>query len=143
MFAATIYRHKWLSCTAPANFLRFLNDVVRASPERELHMILDNLNIHKNEAARRWLEWHPRAHSHYTPTHASWVNVNIVEVFFSILGKQGLSQRVNTIAFRITELNRKTLALSGWRKVGSPVSPHVRWRRSYDANKFKLCCLLK
>ncbi|PYT72028.1 MAG: IS630 family transposase, partial [Acidobacteria bacterium] len=37
------------------NFLRFLNDVVRAFPEQELHMILDNLNIHKNEAARRWL----------------------------------------------------------------------------------------
>jgi len=67
------------------NFLRFLNDVVRAFPERELHMILDNLNIHKNEAARRWLKRHPRAHFHYTPTHASWVNM--VEVFFSILAK--------------------------------------------------------
>lgn len=76
------------------NFLRFLNDVVRAFPERELHMILDNLNIHKNEAARRWLKRHPRAHFHYTPTHASWVNM--VEVFFSILGKQGLSQSVHT-----------------------------------------------
>ena len=76
------------------NFLRFLNDVVSAFPERELHMILDNLNIHKNEAARRWLKRHPRAHFHYTPTHASWVNM--VEVFFSILGKQGLSQSVHT-----------------------------------------------
>ncbi len=76
------------------NFLRFLNDVVRAFPERELHMILDNLNIHKNEAARHWLKRHPRAHFHYTPTHASWVNM--VEVFFSILGKQGLSQSVHT-----------------------------------------------
>src|SRR5438874_4179377 len=76
------------------NFLRFLNDVVSAFPERELHMILDNLNIHKNEAARRWLKRHPRAHFHYTPTHASWVN--LVEVFFSILGKQGLSQCVHT-----------------------------------------------
>src|SRR5207248_2992797 len=47
------------------NFLRFLNDVVSAFPERELHMILDNLNIHKNEAARRWLKRHPRAHFHY------------------------------------------------------------------------------
>jgi DDE superfamily endonuclease len=38
-------------------------------------MILDNLNIHKNEAARRWLQRHPRVHFHYTPTHASWVNM--------------------------------------------------------------------
>src|SRR5713226_4042043 len=72
------------------NFLRFLKDVIAAFPEHELHMILDNLNIHKNEAARRWLQRHPRVHFHYTPTHASWVNM--VECFFSILGKQALSQ---------------------------------------------------
>jgi transposase len=74
------------------NFLRFLRDVVAAFPRRELHMVLDNLNIHKNEAARRWLERHPRVHFHYTPTHASWVNM--VECFFSILTRQGLAQSV-------------------------------------------------
>jgi hypothetical protein len=37
------------------NFLRFMNDVVRAYPNRELHLVVDNLNIHQNEAARRWL----------------------------------------------------------------------------------------
>jgi len=37
------------------NFLRFLNQVVQAFPGRELHMVLDNLNIHKNAAAQRWL----------------------------------------------------------------------------------------
>jgi transposase len=76
------------------NFLRFLKDVVEAFPDRDLHIVLDNLNIHKNEAAQRWLKLHPRVHSHYTPTHASWVNM--VEGFFSILGKQGLSQSVPT-----------------------------------------------
>ena len=57
------------------NFLRFMDDVISAFPQRELHIVLDNLNIHKNEAARRWLERHPQAHFHYTPTHASWVNL--------------------------------------------------------------------
>lgn len=76
------------------NFIRFLGDVVAAFPQRELHVILDNLNIHKNEAARRWLKRHPQVHFHYIPTHASWVN--LVECFFSILGKQGLSQSVHT-----------------------------------------------
>src|SRR6266436_740886 len=76
------------------NFLRFLKDVVEAFPNRELHMILDNLNLHKNEAARRWLKRHPQAHFHYTPTHAAWVNM--VECFFSLLGKEGLSQSVHT-----------------------------------------------
>ena len=42
------------------NFLRFLKDVIAAFPERELHIILDNLNIHKNRAARNWLKRHPR-----------------------------------------------------------------------------------
>src|SRR3989442_4576952 len=46
------------------NVLQFLKDVIAAFPEHELHMILDNLNIHKNEAARRWLQRHPRVHFH-------------------------------------------------------------------------------
>jgi transposase len=75
------------------NFLRFMDDVVAAFPHRDLHVVLDNLNIHKNAAAIRWLKRHPRVHFHHTPTHASWVN--LIEVFFSILGKQGLAQRVD------------------------------------------------
>jgi transposase len=75
------------------NFLRFMNEVVAAFPGRALHVILDNLNIHKNDAAERWLKRHPLVRFHYTPTHASWVN--LIECFFSILGKQGLSQRVD------------------------------------------------
>jgi hypothetical protein len=43
------------------NFLRFMNAVVRAYPGRELHIVADNLNIHKNEALRRWvLGGHPK-----------------------------------------------------------------------------------
>lgn len=76
-----------------ANFLRFMDDVVAAFPQRELHVILDNLNIHENAAAQRWLARHRRVQFHHTPTHASWVN--LIEVFFSILGKQGLAHRVD------------------------------------------------
>jgi transposase len=76
-----------------ANFLRFMDEVVAAFPQRALHVILDNLNIHKNAAAQRWLARHPTVQFHHTPTHASWVN--LIEVFFSILGKQGLTQRVD------------------------------------------------
>jgi transposase len=83
------------------NFLHFLKDVMAAFPERELHMILDNLNIHKNRAARNWLKRHPRVHFHYTPTHASWVNM--VECFFSILGKRALSQSVHTSKRQLKE----------------------------------------
>ncbi len=90
------------------NFLRFMDDVVAAFPQRELHVVLDNLNIHKNEAARRWLTRHPQVHFHYTPTHASWVNM--VECFFSILGKQGLSQSVHTSKRDLKEFLLKYIA---------------------------------
>src|SRR5947208_6630266 len=36
--------------------------------------------------------WNPGVHFHYTPTHASWVN--LIECFFSILSKQGLAHSV-------------------------------------------------
>jgi transposase len=84
------------------NFLRFMNEVVRAYPDRELHVIADNLNIHKNEAARRWLGRHPRVKFHYTPTHASWVN--LIECFFSILSKQGLAHSVQRSKQDLKEL---------------------------------------
>ncbi len=74
------------------DFLSFMDDVARSYPVRELHVILDNLNIHKNEAAKRWLLSHPRVHFHYTATHASWMNM--IECFFSILTRQALTHSV-------------------------------------------------
>ena len=74
------------------DFLSFMEEVVKSYPLGELHVVLDNLNIHKNEAAKQWLLRHPRVHFHYTPTHASWRNM--IECFFSILTRQALSQSV-------------------------------------------------
>ena len=74
------------------DFLSFMDDVVKSYPTHELHVVLDNLNIHKNEAARQWLLRHPRVHFHYTATHASWMN--LIECFFSILTRQALTQSV-------------------------------------------------
>lgn len=76
-----------------ADFLSFMDDVLKSYPQRELHVVLDNLNIHKNQAAKEWLLRHPRVHFHYTATHASWMNM--IECFFSILSRQGLSQSVH------------------------------------------------
>jgi transposase len=90
------------------NFLRFMNDVVRAYPGLELHVVADNLNIHNNEAARRWLGRHPLVAFHYTPTHASWVN--LIECFFSILSKQGLTHSVQRSKQDLKDLLRRFLA---------------------------------
>ena len=91
-----------------ANFLRFMDDVAAAFPGRDLHVVLDNLNIHKNEAAQRWLKRHPHVHFHHTPTHASWVN--LVECFFSILSKRGLSQSAHRSKRQLKEFLLKFLA---------------------------------
>jgi transposase len=73
-----------------ADFLTFMRQVVRAYPEQELHVILDNSSSHRTPAVRDWLTEHSLVHFHYTPTSASWLNQ--VEGFFGILGKQSLSQ---------------------------------------------------
>jgi transposase len=69
-------------------FLDFMNQVVAAYPDREIHVILDNLNTHKPKRDR-WLARHSNVHFHYTPTHASWLNQ--IEVWFSILSGRSLS----------------------------------------------------
>lgn len=74
------------------DFLSFMDDVVKSYPLGELHVVLDNLNIHKNEAAQQWLLRHARVHFHYTATHASWMNM--IECFFSVLTRQALTHSV-------------------------------------------------
>lgn len=62
----------------------FMDHVAAEYPDREVHVVWDNLNIHGGE---RWKEFNRRHggrfHFHYTPLHASWVNQ--VELFFGIL----------------------------------------------------------
>ena len=68
-------------------FLDFMNRVVAAWPDTDIHVILDNLNTHKPKNDR-WLKLHPNVNFHFTPTRASWLNQ--VEIWFSILQEQSL-----------------------------------------------------
>src|SRR5271169_2676208 len=92
----------WARWTTPRLFLA---PGLKCSPKRRtskerLYIVLDNLDTHTNEAATKWLEAHRLVSFHYTPTHASWVN--IVECFFSILTRQGLQQAVHLSAQELT-----------------------------------------
>src|SRR5271157_3698379 len=69
-------------------FLDFMNRLLAQHPEREIHVILDNLNTHKPKCDR-WLARHSQVHLHFTPTHASWMNQ--VEIWFSILQRHSLA----------------------------------------------------
>lgn len=68
-------------------FLDFMNDICNEYPDKEIHVVLDNLNIHKPKNDR-WLSRHKNVHFHYTPTHASWLNM--IESWFSILSRSAL-----------------------------------------------------
>ena len=81
--------HRLSASHTAADFLTFMRKVVRAYPDCELHVILDNSSTHSTPDVRAWLALHPAVHFHYTPTSASWLNQ--VEGFFGILGKQSLS----------------------------------------------------
>ena len=67
-------------------FLAFLRQIVRAYPDGELHIVLDNSSTHTTPEIQSWLSRHTRVHFHFTPTGASWMNM--VETWFSILTRQ-------------------------------------------------------
>mgnify|MGYP005847510701 CR=1 FL=1 len=73
-------------------FLDFLKMLSKAYPSGELHLIVDNLSVHKHENVQRWLQSHPRIKFHFTPTHASWLNQ--IEIWFSILGRKVLKRGI-------------------------------------------------
>lgn len=68
-------------------FLDFMNGVLASHPGKEIHVVLDNLNTHKPKYDR-WLARHKNVHFHFTPTHASWLN--LCECWFSILSRGAL-----------------------------------------------------
>ena len=77
-------------------FLDFMNGIVSAYPDTAIHVILDNLNIHKPKNDR-WLKRHPHVQFHFTPTRASWLNHG--EIWFSILqGKSLQGASFNSVA---------------------------------------------
>jgi transposase len=97
-------------------FLRFLKQVARAYPDRELHLVMDNYAAHKRVEIRDWLAAHPRVQVHFTPTSASWMN--LVEVWFGIIERQAIHRG----SYRsVTDLTRAIRAfIDGWNQRAHP-----------------------
>ena len=84
------------------DFARFVRDLLRRYPDAErVHLVMDNLNTHNEkslietfgeEAARPMLD---RIVWHYTPKHASWLNMAEIEI--SAIQRQCLSRRLATL----------------------------------------------
>lgn len=97
-------------------FLQFLKRIVRAYPEGELHIILDNYGTHKAKPVDAWLKNNPRIVLHFTPTGASWLNM--VEIWFGILENQALRRSsFPTVDLLVKAIHR---FLDAWKKDGKP-----------------------
>jgi transposase len=106
-------------------FLAFLKQIERTyrgavDPETgepvELHLVMDNYAAHKHKKVRDWLAEHPRFKVHFTPTHASWMN--LVEIWFGLVERQAVRRGV----FKsVKDLNGKLRAyIEGWNKRAHP-----------------------
>lgn len=69
-------------------FIIFLEHVDReiAPSITTIHVVLDNVRMHKGKQVQAWLAKHPRFLFHFPPVHCSWMNQ--VEQWFSILQRK-------------------------------------------------------
>ena len=74
------------------NFLQFLKKLAKAYPQKALHIIADNLAVHKHESVKSWIGKNKRITLHHTPTYSSWLNQ--VEIWFNIFTKDVLKGAV-------------------------------------------------
>ena len=88
--------------------LRFLREVEKGVPAgQDVHIVLDNLATHKHAKVRGWVERNKRAHLHFTPTSASWLN--LVERFFALLSERRLRRGAFTSVCHLEESIRQYL----------------------------------
>lgn len=131
LFAAlNIATGKVTACCRPKHrheeFLVFLRQVARAYPdaEQELHLVMDNYATHKHADVRAWLEANPRVHVHFTPTHASWMNM--VETWFSIAERQAIHRGSYRSVHELTTAIRRFI--DGWNERSVPFT----WTKTAD-----------
>ena len=90
--------------------LRFLKQVAKAHPRRNLDIVCDNCATHKHPTVKAWLARNPRVTLHFTPTSGSWLNM--VEIFFGIITRQAIRRGTyNSVDDLIESI---TTFIDGW-----------------------------
>ncbi len=110
-----------------ANFLSFLKELYRKYPGKQLHIITDNLAIHKHTSVKEWVQSKHRINIVYTPTYSSWLNQ--VEIWFNILTKDVLKggvwksrkQLVDQLMEYVKTYNEKRAHPFKWTFTGDPL----------------------
>ena len=101
-----------------AEFIAFLEQLDREIPAtiKTIHVILDNLKMHKGKQVQAWLAQHPRFVFHHPPVHCSWMNQ--VEQWFSILQRKRL--RIADFADKAALAERLQAFIAEWDQHAHP-----------------------
>ena len=86
--------------------------------------MMDNYAADKHPKVTAWLAAHPRIQVHFTPTHASWMN--LVEAWFSVAERQAIHRGTYT---SVKDLNAKSAPSS---TAGTTAPTPVTWTKSAD-----------
>jgi transposase len=123
LFAAFDTRSgKVYGMTAPrkrqAEFIAFLEQLDREvpAPVKTIHVVLDNLRVHKGKQVMAWLKRHPRFVFHHPPVHCSWMNQ--VEQWFGIARRKRL--RIADFASKEHLAERLMAFINEWNAVAHP-----------------------
>jgi transposase len=99
-------------------FIEFLEQLDREVPAEKttIHIVLDNLRMHKGKQVQAWLARHPRFVFHHPPVHCSWMNQ--VEQWFSILQRKRLA--IADFADKAALAERLMAFVSHWNEHAHP-----------------------
>jgi DNA-binding Lrp family transcriptional regulator len=96
-------------------FLELLDGEIPASVTT-IHLVLDNLVMHKGKQVQAWLAKHPRFVFHHPPVHCSWMNQ--VEQWLSILRRKRL--RIADFASKEQLAERLMAFIREWNEIAHP-----------------------
>jgi transposase len=99
-------------------FIEFLEQLDQEIPKEIMliHVVLDNLRMHKGKQVQAWLAKNPRFVFHHPPVHCSWMNQ--VEQWFSILQRKRLA--IADFADKAELAERLQAFIAEWNQIAHP-----------------------
>jgi transposase len=99
-------------------FIEFLEQLDREIPASitVIHVVLDNVRMHKGKQVHAWLAQHPRFVFHHPPVHCSWMNQ--VEQWFGVLQRKRLG--ISDFADKTVLAERLHAFIAEWNQVAHP-----------------------
>ena len=116
-----------------AEFIAFLEQLDREIPAAvtTIHVVLDNLRMHKGKQVQAWLARHPRFVFHHPPVHCSWMNQ--VEQWFGILKRKRL--RIADFPSKEHLAERLMAFIREWNEIAHPFN----WTKKSVAKVMAKC----